>query len=499
MLLTIEIKVKMNRGNLGYYNKKMNRKFKIDDEVLIPIDKIPKSSYFDVGVMCDICSMEKETTYRNYNDCLKYGFYSCQKCKHTKRRMTNKIKYDDENFTNIKKRKETMISKHGCYFNNNEKSKKTVKDKYGVCNISQLDSIKCKKKETTLLNWGVDNPTYIKDNKFIYTQDGYIEYNKVDKYHKIKCGVGHEFNITTNLFYSRYYRGSTICTTCNHINKLTSEGENEVYDLINDNYDGRIIQSYRDVLEIDIYLPDLNIGFEFNGLYWHSEEHKNKNYHLHKTEHFKERGIRIIHIWEDDWLKRREIMKSIILNKVKKSNRIFARKCKACEINNITEVKDFLNTNHIQGFNNNIKKSIGLYYNGELVSIMSFNDIEGRKRMKNGFNITRFCNKLNTSVIGGASKIISLFKSKYRYDYMISYADYSLSDGGLYKSIGFELVNKSYPDYTYIVGGVRKHKSNYKKDKLGIKGKSITESEFMKNIGIYRIYDCGKLKFIMNF
>ena len=66
MLLTIEIKVKMNRGNLGYYNKKMNRKFKIDDEVLIPIDKIPKSSYFDVGVMCDICSMEKETTYRNY-------------------------------------------------------------------------------------------------------------------------------------------------------------------------------------------------------------------------------------------------------------------------------------------------------------------------------------------------------------------------------------------------------------------------------------------------
>jgi len=192
-------------------------------------------------------------------------------------------------------------------------------------------------------------------------------------------------------------------------------------------------------------------------------------------------------------------MKSIILNKVKKSNRIFARKCKACEINNITEVKDFLNTNHIQGFNNNIKKSIGLYYNGELVSIMSFNDIEGRKRMKNGFNITRFCNKLNTSVIGGASKIISLFKSKYRYDYMISYADYSLSDGGLYKSIGFELVNKSYPDYTYIVGGVRKHKSNYKKDKLGIKGKSITESEFMKNIGIYRIYDCGKLKFIMNF
>ena len=72
--------------------------------------------------------------------------------------------------------------------------------------------------------------------------------------------------------------------------------------------------SYRDSLEIDVYLPELKIGFEFNGLYWHSEECKDKNYHLNKTNYFKEKGIRIIHIWEDDWDFKRSIIESQIKN-----------------------------------------------------------------------------------------------------------------------------------------------------------------------------------------
>ena len=66
-------------------------------------------------------------------------------------------------------------------------------------------------------------------------------------------------------------------------------------------YDGEIIQSYRDVLEIDIYLPKLNIGFEFNGNYWHSEKFLDKDYHENKTKYFKDRNIDIFHIWEDKW------------------------------------------------------------------------------------------------------------------------------------------------------------------------------------------------------
>lgn len=496
MLLSKNIKITLNRGNLGFYNKLMCAKFKLEQEIIVPIEILPKGYKGYVTVACDICKNINEVKYKNYNECLGYGFYSCIKCKHIKKKMTSFEKYGDENFNNSKKREETMNLEYGFYNNNREKSKETCFEKYGINNISQLDSVKSKKINTTILNYGVENPTYIQDNKFIYNQNGYVSYDKDNKLHNIKCGE-HIFKISTNLFYSRYYRKSKICTICNNIEDTKSQSEKELFEFIESHYDGEIQQSYRDGLEIDIYIPELKIGFEFNGLYWHSTQFKEKNYHLNKTNYFKDRGIKIIHIWEDDWNLKKNIIKSIILNKINKSNRIFARKTYIKEITDRKSIKHFLSENHLQGFSNNIKICIGLYQNDELVSIMAFDNLEGRNRMVGGFNISRFCNKLNTSIIGGASKILNFFIKKYKPNYIISYADYALSDGLLYQSLGFSIIGNSYPDYTYVINGNRKHKSNYKKEKLGIKGKSISENEFMKKMDIYRIYDCGKIKFKM--
>jgi hypothetical protein len=153
-------------------------------------------------------------------------------------------------------------------------------------------------------------------------------------------------------------------------------------------------------LEIDIYLPELKLGFEFNGLYWHSNKFKEKNYHLNKTDWFKEKGIRIIHIWEDDWILRREIVESQIKNSIGlNTNRIFARKCYIKEVD-VKIARKFLNENHIQGFVNSSNK-LGLYYNEDLVSIMTFDNNEGRKKMELfGYNLNRFCNKKGINVIG---------------------------------------------------------------------------------------------------
>lgn len=157
MLLTKSIKIKMNRGSLGYYNRVMNSKFRVGDEIDVPIELVPKSVYAKVDVCCDVCKKKSKTTYRNYNDCLGYGFYSCKKCKHVKTKMTNKTKYGVDNFVNVDKRKETMGIKYGFYNNNRAKSKKTCIDKYGHDNVSKVDFVKELKKETNIRNWGVEN------------------------------------------------------------------------------------------------------------------------------------------------------------------------------------------------------------------------------------------------------------------------------------------------------------------------------------------------------
>jgi hypothetical protein len=160
----------------------------------------------------------------------------------------------------------------------------------------------------------------------------------------------------------------------------------------------------------------------------------------------------------------------------------------------IKETRTFLDDNHIQGFVSS-KIKLGLYYNNELVSIMTFDQSEGRKKMEEGYNLSRFCNKLNINVIGGASKLLKYFIKIYGVKRIVSYADKDWSIGSLYYTLGFENIGGNGPDYKYIVDGKRVHKSRYKKSRLGIQGTSITEHQETKRLGIHRIYDCGKIKF----
>lgn len=188
-------------------------------------------------------------------------------------------------------------------------------------------------------------------------------------------------------------------------------------------------------------------------------------------------------------------MESQIKNIMKlNNNRIYARSCTVSEINDYKLVRDFLSKNHIQG-NDRSVKNIGLYYNDKLVSIMTFNKSEGRKKMVDSeWNLSRFCNILDSNIIGGASKLLSYFIKKYKPFRIISYADKDWSIGELYEKLNFKCVNESGPDYKYIIGGVRKHKQNFTKSRLNIDNK-LTENKYMIANKINKVYDCGKIKF----
>ena len=433
----------------------------------------------------------------------------------SKIKETNLEKYGVEFISqsiNIKdKTRKTFINKYsGIGFESdtiNEKIKKSNISRYGSEFISQNQDIKLKIKETNIKRYGTDNIEKSDNYRLRYNICNHPNYLKYlnNKTSIFKCDIGedHNFEINKDNFYNRKNSNIPLCTICYPIGDSSSIKELELLYYISSIYKGEILPGYRDGLEIDIYLPDLKIGFEFNGLYWHSIEFKDKNYHIDKTKHFQEKGIRIIHVWEDDWSFKNEIIKSQIKNWIGlEENRIFARKCKVREIVDPRIVRNFLNNNHVQGYIPSTIK-IGLFYNDQLVSLMTFDHFEGRKKMNDSeWNLSRFVNILNTNVVGSASKLLSFFIKNYNPSRIISFADKSWSVGSIYYRLGFNLKSETAPNYKYIVNNIRKNKQNYKKQNLVKIGcdESHSEVKIMKSLGFNRIYDCGQIKFeICNF
>ena len=249
--------------------------------------------------------------------------------------------------------------------------------------------------------------------------------------------------------------------------------------------------------ELDIYLPDRNLAIEYDGIYWHNELNKPKDYHLNKTIECEKKGIHLFHIFEDEWIYKKEIIKSMLNFRLgKEINRIFARKCRI-DIVSAPESRDFLDKNHLQGYCNSTYR-YGLYYNNELVSLMTF----GKTRHFIGnssheYELLRFCNKLNTATIGGASRLFKYFIKTHNPISVVSYADRRWSTGNLYEKLGFTLYNVSKPNYYYITDGIqRRNRFNFRKSILRKKydcPEKMSEHEFCLNKGWYRIYDCGCL------
>ncbi len=291
--------------------------------------------------------------------------------------------------------------------------------------------------------------------------------------------------------------------------KWISMAEKEVADFIEDNYEGILIRSNRKLVkgfEIDIYLPELNLAIEYNGLKWHSESHgKTRGYHLYKTEELEKQNIRLIHIFEDEWLYNKEIIKSKLLNLIGKTeNKIYARKCIIKNIKN-SDKNSFLNQTHTQGEDKS-KFKYGLYHNNELVSLITFGslrNVTGNRSKEDVYELIRYSTKLNTSVIGGFSKLLKHFIKTHNPTQIISYADRRWSNGDLYENNGFKFIHNTPPNYWYMkYWNKREHRYKFRKSELhkmlNIFNPNISEWENMKLNKYDRIWDCGSKKYIMN-
>ena len=150
----------------------------------------------------------------------------------------------------------------------------------------------------------------------------------------LKCKKEHSFEIQRQYLYLKNKNNNLKCPYCENLFNR-SILEKKLLEFIKQNYNGEIIENSKRIIspyEIDIYLPEKKLAFEFNGLYWHNELNKSNDYHLMKTNMCEAQGIHLIHIYEDNWLYKQEIVKSMILNLLGKSERILATKCEIKEV-----------------------------------------------------------------------------------------------------------------------------------------------------------------------
>lgn len=364
----------------------------------------------------------------------------------------------------------------------------------------------------------IEKAKSIHNNKgFMYESD-LIEINKLPKFIKssdkipVFCNVNDDIDKPHGWFYpfisNHIYRNSG-CLKCIE-NSTKSKGEIELLEFIRELLPNKnIINNDRTILnpqELDIYIPEYKIAIEYNGLHWHSTENNKPNdFHINKTNKCLSKGIQLIHIFEDEWINKKDIVKSRLRNLFGLNEyKIYARNTEIKIVEN-KETKEFLIKNHIQGFIG-AKISLGLYENDELVSLMTFrtyskkiNDIKSIYH----FELSRFCNKLNTNVVGSASKLLNYFEKNYKPKLIISYADRRWSMGNVYELLNFELKHISKPNFYYIQDGIRLSRLNFQKHKLIHKYNcdiKITGPEFIKNnLNMNTIFDSGNLVYYKHY
>ncbi|MBR5297607.1 MAG: hypothetical protein IKU29_07050 [Parabacteroides sp.] len=375
-----------------------------------------------------------------------------------------------------------------------EKLKSTNREKYGVDYWIQADESKeqmVKSHNQTMINKHEDLIGYTEDGQWICK----CPHPECDK-----CAS--KTYITYPQLYNDRKRDCTeLCTNLapfkECINKNTTT---EIFiKLILDEYNIPYEANNHKMLggqELDIYIPHMNIAFEGNGIYWHSTRNKPMSYHINKYKKCLAQNIQLIQVWED-WINTKpDIMKSIILSKLGIYNhKIGARSC-SIQVISSQKANNFLNENHIQGAGKcNI--AIGLLHNDELVSVMTFS------KKSNNWELNRFCTKMMTTVVGGASKLFNYFIKTYNPSQVVSFSCNDISNGDLYKKLGFNCtstINKSYwwVDRMYE----RYHRSTFTKKSIVNRGwmeglnDNWTEKEVMYKKGYNQIYDSGQTKWV---
>lgn len=356
------------------------------------------------------------------------------------------------------------------------------------------------------------------ENSYIVCQECDIKFKRITPKHLKLHGISmDEYRVKYNVdvLSSNYFVSSSRCNYEEIRDKInikckSSKAETEIKEYL-ESLNVVVEISNRSILyplEVDIYLPDYKIAIEYNGLYYHSEFFggKGRDYHINKTRNCEEKGIRLIQIFEDEWISKKSIVQSRLMHILNKApNRHQARKCIVKELDSGWKNR-FLNEHHIQGTDKS-KINLGLFtQNDILLSVMTFSGLRralGHTKRDDSYELSRYATSGN--IIGGASKMLSYFIKIYKPKQIISYADKRWTSGiqpTLYDRLGFTKNGETKPNYWYTKSyHTRLHRYTFTKQRIidEFNGNpTLTEVQNMIEMGFDRVWDCGSFRYVMN-
>jgi hypothetical protein len=307
------------------------------------------------------------------------------------------------------------------------------------------------------------------------------------------CPEGHVWKVSCHRFTS-----GQSCSECQK-GLFQSRPEKELCDYFKDKKillverDKTIIQPY----ELDLYFPEKKVAVEYCGLYWHGEKvGKDKKHLRNKLDLCKVQGIRLITIFEDEYLNRPEIVKSRLCNALGLvKTRLYARKCQVSVLTS-KEANKFFEENHLQG-KSPTKIAWGLFYEKELVQVLSLGDLSRAHAGKGHrfIELKRLASSPNITIVGGASRLFSAAKkwaTENEYSHIKSYCDMRWANlfNVVYDALKFELITETKYTPHYFRGQVRYRNQTLRKTpEERLTGK--TEWELRQEQGYDRIWDCG--------
>ena len=297
----------------------------------------------------------------------------------------------------------------------------------------------------------------------------------------LKCDKGHIYPTDRTTFMSGHG-----CLSCSK-SQSSSKPEREIRDYIislgfevvnNESIPGS-------PYEADIRIDEKKLMIEYCGLYWHCERTKPNNYHRTKYEAANRAGYRLIQIFEDEYLEKPEIVRSIIGAKLGKSTiSIGARECDIIPAS-FQELRSFYEKNHIQGAGG-AGQSTALVYHGKVIAAMT---IAQHHRKPGQHQLSRYCIHQGYQILGSAEKLWKNLIETNQFEEIITFADLRWHTGNIYSRLGFVLDGEVAPDYSYLLPGRQKRapKQQFKHTK--------NERQSMFDLEHWRIYDAGKLRF----